>query len=235
MELAQAEAAQFSAVLWVLLVLDPAAAYPRCNPEQKRVVRAASIHGMARMAAYMACTYKAYLGEGLGPLEGAVQWLGWGRARGLDARASGWMAESQLSAAAADAAAASSPLSLAVHVLTKLKIPHPTNWQARPTNLPHPPPTLSFPPTASADQAQDPAPGQGHWRGHHEAEHARHAGPHPGRVQRQPQACGARGALPPGRSAGGASCACCSLCSCVVVAAAPAIAATTVAGCCCCM
>lgn len=36
----------------------------------KRVVRAASIHGMARMAAIMASTYKAYLGEGLGPLEG---------------------------------------------------------------------------------------------------------------------------------------------------------------------
>ncbi|PSC71770.1 zeaxanthin epoxidase [Micractinium conductrix] len=35
----------------------------------KRVVRAASIHGMAGMAAYMASTYKAYLGEGLGPLE----------------------------------------------------------------------------------------------------------------------------------------------------------------------
>lgn len=35
----------------------------------KRVVRAASIHGMAGMAAYMASTYKAYLGEGMGPLE----------------------------------------------------------------------------------------------------------------------------------------------------------------------
>lgn len=34
----------------------------------KRVVRAATIHGMAGMAAYMASTYKAYLGEGLGPL-----------------------------------------------------------------------------------------------------------------------------------------------------------------------
>ena len=33
-------------------------------------MRAASIHGMARMAAIMASTYKAYLGEGLGPLEG---------------------------------------------------------------------------------------------------------------------------------------------------------------------
>ena len=32
-------------------------------------MRAASIHGMAGMAAYMASTYKAYLGEGLGPLE----------------------------------------------------------------------------------------------------------------------------------------------------------------------
>lgn len=36
---------------------------------RKRVLRAAAIHGMARMAAYMASTYKAYLGEGLGPLE----------------------------------------------------------------------------------------------------------------------------------------------------------------------
>lgn len=35
----------------------------------KRVLRAAAIHGMARMAAMMASTYKAYLGEGLGPLE----------------------------------------------------------------------------------------------------------------------------------------------------------------------
>jgi zeaxanthin epoxidase len=36
---------------------------------QKRVLRAAAIHGMAGMAAFMASTYKAYLGEGLGPLE----------------------------------------------------------------------------------------------------------------------------------------------------------------------
>jgi zeaxanthin epoxidase len=35
----------------------------------KRVVRAATIQGMAGMAAGMASTYKAYLGEGLGPLE----------------------------------------------------------------------------------------------------------------------------------------------------------------------
>ncbi|KAF8060065.1 Zeaxanthin epoxidase [Scenedesmus sp. PABB004] len=33
-----------------------------------RLVRAAAIHGMARFAAIMASTYKAYLGEGLGPL-----------------------------------------------------------------------------------------------------------------------------------------------------------------------
>jgi zeaxanthin epoxidase len=39
----------------------------------QRVVRAASIHGMAGMAAYMASTYKAYLGEGLGPLEWLTQ------------------------------------------------------------------------------------------------------------------------------------------------------------------
>jgi zeaxanthin epoxidase len=36
---------------------------------RKRLVRAAAIHGMAGMAAFMASTYKAYLGEGLGPLE----------------------------------------------------------------------------------------------------------------------------------------------------------------------
>lgn len=40
---------------------------------QKRVLRAAAIHGMARMAAIMASTYKAYLGEGLGPLEWLTQ------------------------------------------------------------------------------------------------------------------------------------------------------------------
>lgn len=36
---------------------------------QKRLVRVSAIHGMAGMAAFMASTYKAYLGEGLGPLE----------------------------------------------------------------------------------------------------------------------------------------------------------------------
>ena len=36
--------------------------------EAKRRVRVGTIHGMARMAADMASTYKAYLGEGLGPL-----------------------------------------------------------------------------------------------------------------------------------------------------------------------
>ena len=36
---------------------------------RKRVLRAGAIHGMAGMAAFMASTYKAYLGEGLGPLE----------------------------------------------------------------------------------------------------------------------------------------------------------------------
>jgi zeaxanthin epoxidase len=34
----------------------------------ERVVRASAIHGMAGMAAFMASTYKGYLGEGLGPL-----------------------------------------------------------------------------------------------------------------------------------------------------------------------
>lgn len=36
---------------------------------RKRLLRASAIHGMAGMAAFMASTYKAYLGEGLGPLE----------------------------------------------------------------------------------------------------------------------------------------------------------------------
>jgi zeaxanthin epoxidase len=39
----------------------------------KRLVRAAAIHGMAGMAAFMASTYKAYLGEGLGPLSSITQ------------------------------------------------------------------------------------------------------------------------------------------------------------------
>lgn len=40
----------------------------------KRVLRAAAIHGMAGMAAFMASTYKAHLGEGLGPLEWIKQY-----------------------------------------------------------------------------------------------------------------------------------------------------------------
>ncbi|GAB2282616.1 hypothetical protein Dimus_017155 [Dionaea muscipula] len=36
--------------------------------ERERRLRVAAIHGMARMAAIMASTYKAYLGDGLGPL-----------------------------------------------------------------------------------------------------------------------------------------------------------------------
>ena len=35
---------------------------------RKRVLRASTIHGLAGMAAIAASTYKAYLGEGLGPL-----------------------------------------------------------------------------------------------------------------------------------------------------------------------
>ena len=35
---------------------------------RKRLLRASAIHGLAGMAAIMASTYKAYLGEGLGPL-----------------------------------------------------------------------------------------------------------------------------------------------------------------------
>jgi len=36
--------------------------------QNMRMVRVSAIHGMAGMAAFMASTYKAYLGEGLGPL-----------------------------------------------------------------------------------------------------------------------------------------------------------------------
>lgn len=36
--------------------------------ERARRLRVAVIHGLARMAALMASTYKAYLGVGLGPL-----------------------------------------------------------------------------------------------------------------------------------------------------------------------
>jgi len=36
--------------------------------QKERILRVAAIHGMAGMAAFMASTYKAYLGEGLGPL-----------------------------------------------------------------------------------------------------------------------------------------------------------------------
>lgn len=37
--------------------------------ERERRLRVAIVHGMARMAALMASTYKAYLGVGLGPFE----------------------------------------------------------------------------------------------------------------------------------------------------------------------
>lgn len=36
--------------------------------QRQRLLRASTIHGLAGMAAIMASTYKAYLGEGLGPL-----------------------------------------------------------------------------------------------------------------------------------------------------------------------
>lgn len=36
--------------------------------QNERMMRASTIHGMAGMAAIMASTYKAYFGEGLGPL-----------------------------------------------------------------------------------------------------------------------------------------------------------------------
>lgn len=38
------------------------------NYQGERMMRVSTIHGMAGMAAFMAATYKAYLGEGLGPL-----------------------------------------------------------------------------------------------------------------------------------------------------------------------
>jgi zeaxanthin epoxidase len=37
--------------------------------ERERRLRVALIHGMARMAAFMASNYKPYIGFGLGPLE----------------------------------------------------------------------------------------------------------------------------------------------------------------------
>ena len=43
--------------------------------EAQRVVRCAAIHGLAGMAAIMATTYKAYLGEGLGPIGNALERL----------------------------------------------------------------------------------------------------------------------------------------------------------------
>ncbi|KIZ01704.1 zeaxanthin epoxidase [Monoraphidium neglectum] len=42
--------------------------------QDSRMMRAAAIHGMAGMAAMMASTYKAYLGEGLGPLSWIQRW-----------------------------------------------------------------------------------------------------------------------------------------------------------------
>ena len=35
---------------------------------RKRILRVSTVHGLAGMAAIAASTYKAYLGEGLGPL-----------------------------------------------------------------------------------------------------------------------------------------------------------------------
>lgn len=42
------------------------------NYMNKRLMRVSAIHGMAGMAAFMASTYKAYLGEGMGPFG---EWL----------------------------------------------------------------------------------------------------------------------------------------------------------------
>lgn len=43
-------------------------AFKFCSYERARRLRVAVIHGLARSAAVMASTYKAYLGVGLGPL-----------------------------------------------------------------------------------------------------------------------------------------------------------------------
>ena len=40
----------------------------------KRVLRSSAIHGLAGMAAVAASTYKAYMGEGLGPLSWITQY-----------------------------------------------------------------------------------------------------------------------------------------------------------------
>uniref|UniRef100_A0A1D1ZXT2 Zeaxanthin epoxidase, chloroplastic n=2 Tax=Auxenochlorella protothecoides TaxID=3075 RepID=A0A1D1ZXT2_AUXPR len=40
----------------------------------RRMLRSSVVHGMAGMAAFMASTYKAYLGEGLGPLSRMTAW-----------------------------------------------------------------------------------------------------------------------------------------------------------------
>ena len=42
--------------------------------QNKRVLRSSAIHGLAGMAAIAASTYKAYMGEGLGPLSWITQY-----------------------------------------------------------------------------------------------------------------------------------------------------------------
>lgn len=42
--------------------------------QNKRVLRSSAIHGLAGMAAVAASTYKAYMGEGLGPLSWITQY-----------------------------------------------------------------------------------------------------------------------------------------------------------------
>ena len=42
--------------------------------QRKRVLRSSAIHGLAGMAAVAASTYKAYMGEGLGPLSWIQQY-----------------------------------------------------------------------------------------------------------------------------------------------------------------
>ena len=53
--------------------------------QNKRVLRSSAIHGLAGMAAVAASTYKAYMGEGLGPLSWITQWKipHFGRVRSL--------------------------------------------------------------------------------------------------------------------------------------------------------
>ena len=60
---------------------------------RKRLLRVSAVHGLAGMAAIMASTYKAYLGEGLGPLS----WIQKFKIP-HPGRVSRWLAASQMNA-----------------------------------------------------------------------------------------------------------------------------------------